>query len=139
MTSHVVPDHLEQRLVVELSFDPRNPRTHPKREVNQLVASISTYGFTSPILIDGANMIIAGNGRVLAARKLGMASVPVIVLSSLEGCVKTLQASGMLKARSQRSAGIQSDFGKTSVPESTSACWRPFHRGDVARRCAMRH
>jgi ParB-like chromosome segregation protein Spo0J len=51
--------------------------------VARIAASISEFGFANPILVDGVNGIIAGHGRLLAARKLGLASVPVIVLAHL--------------------------------------------------------
>src|SRR3954465_12641914 len=56
----------------------RNARTHSDEQIAQIAASIREFGFTNPILVDGDNGIIAGHGRLLAARKLGMASVPVI-------------------------------------------------------------
>lgn len=61
----------------------RNARTHSDAQIAQIAASIREFGWTNPILVDGDNGIIAGHGRLLAARKLGMASVPVIELSGL--------------------------------------------------------
>ena len=61
----------------------RNARTHSDAQVAQLAASIREFGFTNPILVDGERGIIAGHGRLLAARKLGLAEVPVIELSHL--------------------------------------------------------
>ena len=61
----------------------RNARTHSEAQVALIAGSIREYGFTNPILVDGANGIIAGHGRVLAARKLGLTTVPVIELSHL--------------------------------------------------------
>jgi DNA modification methylase len=58
----------------------RNPRTHSDAQVAQIAASIREFGWTNPVLIDDANGIIAGHGRVLAARKLGLERVPVIEL-----------------------------------------------------------
>lgn len=60
-----------------------NSRTHSDAQVAQIAASIKEFGWTNPILIDGENTIIAGHGRLLAARKLGMADVPVIRLDHL--------------------------------------------------------
>jgi len=60
-----------------------NSRTHSDQQVSQIAASIKEFGFNNPILIDGDNGIIAGHGRVLAARKLGMGKVPTIELSHL--------------------------------------------------------
>lgn len=56
----------------------RNSRTHSDAQVAQIAASIKEFGWRVPILIDGENGIIAGHGRVLAARKLGMDEVPTI-------------------------------------------------------------
>jgi len=61
----------------------RNARTHSDAQVAQIAASIKEFGWTNPVLIDGEKGIIAGHGRVLAARKLGMSEVPCIVLSHL--------------------------------------------------------
>ena len=61
----------------------RNSRTHSDEQVAQIAASIREFGWTNPILIDGENGIIAGHGRVLAARKLGMDEVPCIELAGL--------------------------------------------------------
>jgi ParB-like chromosome segregation protein Spo0J len=56
----------------------KNARTHSDAQVAQIAGSIREFGFTNPILVDGEDGIIAGHGRLLAARKLGMATVPVI-------------------------------------------------------------
>ncbi len=64
----------------------RNSRTHSEAQVAQIAASIKEFGFTNPVLIDEEGGIIAGHGRVLAARKLSMDEVPTI---ALEGLTKT--------------------------------------------------
>ena len=61
----------------------RNARTHSDAQVAQIAASIVEFGFTSPVLIDDEGGIVAGHGRVLAARQLGRTSVPCIVLDGL--------------------------------------------------------
>ena len=61
----------------------RNSRTHSDAQVAQIAASIKEFGWTNPILIDGENGIIAGHGRLLAARKLGQDKVPVIELAHM--------------------------------------------------------
>jgi hypothetical protein len=61
----------------------RNARTHSDTQVAEIAASIREFGFTNPILVDGENGIIAGHGRLLAARKLGMTDVPVIELAGM--------------------------------------------------------
>lgn len=60
-----------------------NSRTHSDEQVNQVAASIKEFGFTNPILIDEAGGIIAGHGRVMAAKKLSIDEVPTITLSGL--------------------------------------------------------
>jgi DNA modification methylase len=61
----------------------RNPRTHTPEQIAKIAASLLEYGWTNPILVDGESGIIAGHGRLLAARELGMETVPVIELSHL--------------------------------------------------------
>ena len=61
----------------------RNARTHSPEQVTKIAASLAEFGFTNPILVDSADGIIAGHGRLLAARKLGLSEVPVIVLDYL--------------------------------------------------------
>lgn len=61
----------------------RNARTHSDDQVAQIAASIREFGFTNPVLIDAHDGIIAGHGRVMAARKLGLADVPCIRLGHL--------------------------------------------------------
>ncbi len=61
----------------------KNARTHSPEQVAQIAASIAEFGFNAPILVDSNDGIIAGHGRLLAARKLGLAEVPVVVLDHL--------------------------------------------------------
>src|SRR3569833_394634 len=61
----------------------RNARTHSDEQVAQIAASIREFGFVNPILAGSDSVIIAGHGRLLAARKLGMIEVPVIVVDGL--------------------------------------------------------
>jgi DNA modification methylase len=61
----------------------RNARTHTDEQVAQIAASIAEFGWTNPILTSGDGVVIAGHARLLAARKLGMIEVPVIVLDHL--------------------------------------------------------
>lgn len=61
----------------------KNPRTHSPEQVSQIAASIAEFGFLNPILVDTAAGIIAGHGRLQAAKQLGLAHVPVVVLDHL--------------------------------------------------------
>lgn len=61
-----------------------NSRTHSEQQVAQIAASIREFGFTNPVLVDDQNNLIAGHGRVLAARKLKMSEVPAIIVTGLD-------------------------------------------------------
>jgi DNA modification methylase len=74
---------VSHRLLEDLIPYARNARTHSDAHVAQIAGSIREFGWTVPVLLDGANGIIAGHGRVLAARKLGLAAVPCIELAHL--------------------------------------------------------
>ena len=89
-SSTAVPSRLAvtYRSVDNLIPDPRNARTHPKRQIDQLKASIQDFGFTNPILADPEGRIIAGHGRLQAAKALGLAEVPTVLLSGLSEAQK---------------------------------------------------
>ena len=74
---------IEQRAIEALIPYARNSRTHSEAQVAQIAASIREFGFTNPVLIDKDGGIIAGHGRVMAARKLGIKDVPCIALGHL--------------------------------------------------------
>ena len=61
----------------------RNSRTHSESQVDKIAASIKEFGFLNPVIVDGDNGIIAGHGRILAAKKLGMDKVPTVEASHL--------------------------------------------------------
>lgn len=77
------PQILESMQVESLLPYARNARTHSASQIAQIAASIVEFGWTNPVLISGDGEIIAGHGRVEAAKLLGLAEVPVIVLSHL--------------------------------------------------------
>ncbi len=72
-------DRVERRPVSRLVPYARNARTHSDAQVAQIAASIREWGWTTPVLVDEAGGLIAGHGRVLAARQLGIAEVPAVV------------------------------------------------------------
>jgi len=74
---------LVYRAVAELRPRENNPRTHSKKQIEQLARSITRFGFTNPILIDDDGYIIAGHGRVEAAKLVDMAEVPTLLLSGM--------------------------------------------------------
>jgi len=69
--------------IAELKPDPKNPRTHSRKQVDQIAKSITTFGFNVPILVDARLNVVAGHGRLLACRKLGWREVPTIALDHL--------------------------------------------------------
>ena len=74
---------IEYRPIDALLPYARNPRTHSPAQIAKIAASIVEFGWTQPILVDGDNGIIAGHGRLAAARKLELPKVPVIELGHL--------------------------------------------------------
>ena len=72
-------DHVERRPIASLVPYARNARTHSDGQIAQLAASIREWGWTMPVLVDEAGGIIAGHGRVLAGRMLGLEDVPVMI------------------------------------------------------------
>ena len=81
-------DNIELKSTEELIPYAKNARTHSENQVNQIAASITEFGFTNPILVDGAKGIIAGHGRLMAAKKLGLSQVPVVILDHLSEAQK---------------------------------------------------
>src|SRR5882724_2933151 len=71
------------RAVTDLKPYSRNARTHSRKQLKQIAAAIKEFGFTNPVLIDESDQIIAGHGRVAAAKLLGLAEVPTLQLSHL--------------------------------------------------------
>ena len=79
---------LESRKIGAIRPHPKNVRTHPRKQQDRLVESIREFGFTSPILIDEGNVILAGHARWQAAREAGLKVVPVIVIRGLSEAKK---------------------------------------------------
>lgn len=71
------------RRATDLKSNPRNSRTHSKKQIRQIANSIKEFGFTNPILVDRNNTIVAGEGRYKAAQLLGLDKVPAILLENL--------------------------------------------------------
>ena len=85
MKKEVLGEHLaiKPRLVSELIPYARNAKNHPEEQISKIAASIKEFGFNNPVAVDGDNGIIAGHGRVMAAQKLGLKTVPTVELSHL--------------------------------------------------------
>ncbi len=79
---------VETRPVSALELYARNPRTHTKQQIRQIAKSIETFGWTNPILIDGSGGVIAGHGRLAAAKLLGIGRVPTIRLDDMSEAQK---------------------------------------------------
>jgi ParB-like chromosome segregation protein Spo0J len=76
-------DKVERWSLERLIPHARNARTHSDEQVAQIAGSIAEFGFVNPVLVGDDGVIVAGHGRVMAARKLGLSEAPVIVLSHL--------------------------------------------------------
>jgi DNA modification methylase len=83
MTANLSELLITYQPISDLKNNPRNARTHTKYQVRQIANSITEFGFTNPVLLDHNNTIIAGHGRVAAAKLLGMSSAPTIRLENL--------------------------------------------------------
>jgi DNA modification methylase len=83
MTLRFAPERIEQWSLDRLIAYARNPRTHSAEQVAQIAASIIEFGWTNPVLVSRDGEVIAGHGRLEAARKLGLETVPVVVLDHL--------------------------------------------------------
>lgn len=78
-----LPKSIEIKEVSSLLPYARNARTHSDTQIKQIADSIKEFGFTNPVLVDSSDSIIAGHGRIMAAKLMGLESVPVIRLSHL--------------------------------------------------------
>ena len=118
MTSGIVTE-IERWPLERLIPHARNARTHSEEQVAQIAGSIAEFGFVNPVLVGDDGVIVAGHGRVLAARKLGLAEVPVIVLSHL--------------TPTQRRALMIADNRIARMPAGMTRCWRPSWRRSGTR------
>ena len=79
---------IENIPIGQLKAYEKNSRTHGKKQISQVVASIKEFGFTNPLLIDENDTLIAGHGRLLAAKEMGMDEIPCVRLSHLSDAQK---------------------------------------------------
>ena len=86
----VMPSQIVMRATASLIGYARNSRTHDERQIDVLCKSITEYGFTNPILIDGDRGVIAGHGRIMAAEKLGLVEVPCIELRDVSRSMRRI-------------------------------------------------
>jgi ParB-like nuclease family protein len=92
MIHPVMVDKIEIWSLDRLVPDARNARTHSNKQIAQLAGSIQQFGFMTPVLVDSEGKIIAGHGRVLAARKLRLGRVPVVIAEHLTEAQKRAYA-----------------------------------------------
>jgi hypothetical protein len=69
---------MEWAPIAHVRPNPKNPRTHSKKQIKQIAASIRKFGFLNPLIVDDENTILAGHGRLEAARLEGLATVPIV-------------------------------------------------------------
>ncbi|WP_067521655.1 site-specific DNA-methyltransferase [Endozoicomonas ascidiicola] len=81
--ARILVESIEHRSVASLTPYANNARTHSDDQVNQIARSIEEFGFVNPVLVGSDDVIVAGHGRLMAAKQLGMETVPVIVLGHL--------------------------------------------------------
>lgn len=79
----IVMNHGTERAISALRPHERNARTHSRRQIEQIASSIERFGFTNPVLVDQKDRIIAGHGRVEAAKLLGLEAVPVVAIEGM--------------------------------------------------------
>jgi len=79
----VSPEHIKQSRIIDLTLYKGNPRVHSELQIERLVNSLKEFGFTNPVLVDDTGNVIAGHGRIAAAKKIGLETVPTITLSHL--------------------------------------------------------
>ena len=94
---------VEQVKIMDLKPYKNNARTHSPKQVEEIARSIKVFGFTNPVLVDQDNMIIAGHGRVMGAKELGMEEIPVIRIEYLSGAEKRAY---ILADKSMRTASL---------------------------------
>ena|ERR1700733_350247 len=75
--------NIEYVPISSLRLNPHNPRRHTSKQIGQIARSIQTFGFNVPILIDSNSKVIAGHGRVLACKEVGLKNVPAVRVDHL--------------------------------------------------------
>lgn len=119
------------RGVGDLSPDPRNARSHAKRQIEQIIASIRAFGFTNPILTDPDGVVIAGHGRLQAAKGMGLVEVPTIVLAGLTDAQK--RALRLADNKIALNAGWDIEFRLSLRDRARDDCLRSSLAGQLTR------
>jgi ParB-like chromosome segregation protein Spo0J len=141
---------IENLPIDQLHSWPRNARTHSRKQIRQIAESIRRFGFTNPVLIDGENRILAGHGRVEAAREVGMPTVPCLRVDHMTAVEKrayvladnklALNAGWdeellALELKELMEADLGFDIGVTgfTIAEVDQRAWLPRSRGTRQR------
>ena len=77
------PEDINQSRIIDLTLYKNNPRVHSDVQIERLAISLQEFGFTNPVLIDDLGNVVCGHGRIAAAKKIGLETVPTITLSHL--------------------------------------------------------
>src|SRR5215831_14775747 len=104
----------ELRNVETLRPYQHNARTHSKRQIEQIARSIERFGFLNPVLIDASGAIIAGHGRVEAARRLGLGRVPTLQIEHLSDAEKRCLHPSRQQARGESGLGPRNPRDRTA-------------------------
>ena len=123
------------RKVEDLIPYARNARVHSDAQVAEIAASIKEYGWTNPILLDGDNGIIAGHGRLMAARKLGMDEVPTIDIIGLSDAKK--RALILADNKMALNASWDEDMLKLELSDLVGGGSNPSLRGSLKRKLTI--
>jgi ParB-like chromosome segregation protein Spo0J len=102
------PRNIGAALVRKLRPNKRNTRTHSKKQIRQIAESIRRFGWTYPVLVDESRNVLAGHGRLEAAKHLGLREVPIIVITGLSQAEK--------RALSVADNKIAANAGCSAVP-----------------------
>ncbi len=81
---------IERQRVDALTPYAQNARTHSKKQIRQIADSIKKFGWTNPILVDGAGVVVAGHGRIEAAKLLGVKTVPTMRMIPPTSCLRSM-------------------------------------------------
>ncbi len=75
--------NIEQKHPQEVKFYEKNTKNHPQEQINKIIRSINKFGFNVPVVVDKDSIIICGHGRVIAARQMGLETIPVLTKEDL--------------------------------------------------------
>jgi ParB-like chromosome segregation protein Spo0J len=115
LNAGIIGRRIEQIPIDQLRPYASNPRTHSEQQLNLISQSIARFGFINPVLIDHDNVVIAGHGRIMAALKLGLSTVPALRIEHLDAAAK--RAYGIFDNRLAELGGWDLDILATEQQE----------------------